>query len=330
VALFHDDPTKPAVAAGVVATTVEEALEAGDALGQAGLGADGSGPAALTQWQLFRRRFLRHKLAVAGGVVLLLLYLMAIFAPLIAPYPLNPALTAQVLLAARHGPSLSHLLGTDELGRDQLTRVMYAGRVSLLIGLSVSLVSTLVGVTLGSIAGFFGGRVDQLIMRLTDLFLIVPGLAILMIAQRGFGSSTLVIILIVSVLYWQVIARVVRGVFLSLREKEFIEAARASGASAWRIITRHLLPNTIGPIVVNTTLVVGYAILTESVLSFLGFGIQPPAVSWGSMLAQSEGSVGTSTAYLVYFPGLFILVTVLAVNFLGDGLRDAFDPQSQR
>ena len=329
MALFHDDRTGPAaVGAGVVASAVEELLESGDALAQTGI--EDAEPAALSQWQLFRRRFFRHKLAVAAGIIILLLYLMAILAPIIAPYSLNPPLTAQVLLAARHGPSFAHPFGTDELGRDQLTRMMFAGRISLLIGLSVSLVSTVVGVTLGSLAGFFGGRVDQLIMRVTDLFLIVPGLAILMIAQRGFGSGTLVIILIVSVLYWQWIARVVRGVFLSLREKEFIEAARASGASPWRIITRHLLPNTIGPIVVNTTLVVGYAILTESTLSFLGFGIQPPTVSWGNMLAQSEGSVGTPTAYLVYFPGLFILLTVLAVNFLGDGLRDAFDPQSRR
>ena len=327
MALFHDD-RRTAGGPGVVATAVEEVFEAQSATDQVGVG--DHEPEPLSQWQLFRRRFFRHKLAVAAGVLLILLYLMAILAPLIAPYPLNPPLTAQVLLAARHGPSWSHLFGTDELGRDQLTRIMFAGRISLLIGLSVSLVSTAVGVTLGSLAGFFGGRVDQLIMRVTDLFLIVPGLAILMIAQRGFGSSEIVIILIVSVLYWQYIARVVRGVFLSLREKEFIEAARASGAPPWRIITRHLLPNTIGPIVVNTTLVVGYAILTESTLSFLGFGIQPPSVSWGNMLAQSEGSVGTPTAYLVYFPGLFILLTVLAVNFLGDGLRDAFDPQSRR
>ena len=282
-----------------------------------------------TQWQLFRRRFLRHKLAVAAGLLLLVLYIMAIFAPWIAPYPLNPPMTVKVLSAARHGPSLAHLFGTDELGRDQLTRLMYAGRISLLIGLCVAVFSTLFGTALGSIAGLFGGRADQLLMRFTDLFLVVPALAILMIAQKGFGGSVPVIIIILSLLYWQWIARIVRGVFLSLKEKEFVEAARASGASSWRIITRHLIPNTIGAIAVNTTLVVGYAILTESTLSFLGFGVQPPAVSWGNMLAQSEGSVGTSTAYLVYFPGLFILLTVLAVNFLGDGLRDAFDPQSQ-
>lgn len=325
MALFGDD--RNLAATGVVASASAELIEAADAPLQVAGEPEGR---VHTQWFLFRRRFLHHKLAVVAGVVLTLLYLMAILAPELAPYPLNPPLTAKVLLAARHGPSWQHLLGTDELGRDQLTRIMFAGRVSLLIGLSVAVFSTVIGVTLGSLAGFFGGLVDQIVMRVVDLFLIVPAIAILMIAQRKFGGSELVIMVILSLVYWQVIARIVRGMFLSLREKEFVEAARASGASSLRIITRHLLPNTIGPILVNTTLVVGYAILTESTLSFLGFGIQPPSVSWGTMIAQSEGSVGTSTAYLVYFPGLFILLTVLAVNFLGDGLRDAFDPQSRR
>lgn len=283
-----------------------------------------------TQWALFRRRFLRHRMAVLAAVVLILLYVMAIFAPWLAPYQLNPPLTAKVLLAARHGPSFAHPFGTDELGRDQLTRIMFAGRISLLIGICVAVFSTVFGTAVGAVAGFFGGRAEQLLMRFTDLFLVVPALSILMIAQKGLGGSVAIIIVILSLLYWMWVARIVRGVFLSLKEKEFVEAARASGASSWRIITRHLLPNTVGPIVVNTTLVVGYAILTESTLSFLGFGVQPPTVSWGNMLAQSEGSVGTSTAYLVYFPGLFILLTVLAVNYLGDGLRDAFDPQSRR
>jgi peptide/nickel transport system permease protein len=151
-----------------------------------------------------------------------------------------------------------------------------------------------------------------------------------MIAAKALGGSVAAIVVILSALFWMTVARVVRGVFLSLKEKEFVDAARASGASAQRIILRHMLPNTIGPIVVNTTLVVGFAILTESALSFLGFGVQPPTVSWGTMLAQSESSVGTTTAYLIYFPGLAILLTVLAVNFLGDGLRDAFDPASTR
>jgi peptide/nickel transport system permease protein len=291
-----------------------------------GAGAAALEPVARSQWQLFRRRFFRHKVAVVSGVVLLLLYLSAIFAGQVTRYPLNPNI-AQT--QAQAGPSASHWFGTDELGRDQFTRIIYAGRISLAIGLAVAVVSTAIGALIGAAAGYFGRWADQLLMRLTDLFLVVPALAILLMAQKKFGGSVPVIIIVLSLLFWQYIARVVRGVFLSLKEKEFVEAARASGASSWRIIFRHMLPNAIGPIAVNATLAVALAILTESTLSFLGFGVRPPTVSWGNMLQQSEGAVGTSNAYLIYFPGLFILVTVMAVNFLGDGLRDAFDPQSK-
>src|SRR3954447_11228449 len=305
-----------------------------------GLVPTGKEPPARSQWQLFFRRFMRHKLAVTALILLILFYAIAFLAPQLAPYHLNPKLTGDVLANANKGPSGLHWFGTDELGRDQLTRIMYASQVSLTVGLMVAIFSTIIGVTMGSIAGYFGGWVDQLLMRVTDLFLIVPGIAILAMAQKGlsgksfpiFGklSSTQLIIWILSFLFWQTIARVTRGLFLSLKEKEYVEAAKASGASSFRIITRHILPNIVGPIAVNTTLVVGYAIITESTLSFLGFGIHPPAVSWGTMLSQSESAVGTSRAYLIYFPGLMLLLTVLAVNFLGDGLRDAFDPQSTR
>ncbi|TML40875.1 MAG: ABC transporter permease [Actinobacteria bacterium] len=288
-------------------------------------------PEARSQWQLFWRRFLRHRLAVVAGGTLILLYLAALFAHQIAPYTLNPNLgDPKVLLQARHGPSLHHWFGTDELGRDQFTRVLFAGRISLVVGLSVALVSTTFGTIVGGLAGYVGGLADNFLMRVTDLVLVVPALAILSIAGKASHGSVVTIVLILSVLFWMPIARVVRGVFLSLKEKEFVEAARASGASGFRIMLRHMLPNSIGPITVNATLVVGLAIIAESTLSFLGFGIQPPTVTWGNMLAQSEGSVGTPTAYLIYFPGLAILITVLAVNYLGDGLRDAFDPQSTR
>ena len=195
----------------------------------------------------------------------------------------------------------------------------------------MAVISTLFGTMVGALAGYFGRWADNLLMRLTDLVLVVPALAILLIAGQKIktsGGSGPAIVLVLSVLFWMPIARVVRSVFLSLKEKEFVEAARASGASGVRIMLRHMLPNAIGPIAVNATLVVGLAIIAESTLSFLGFGIQPPTVTWGNMLAQSEGSVGTPTAYLIYSPGLAILLTVLAVNYLGDGLRDAFDPQS--
>lgn len=283
-------------------------------------------PPPVSQWRLFRRRLFRHRLAVVSLCILAGLYLVALLAPQLAPYELNPPLEGRVLQQARQGPSPSHPFGTDELGRDQLTRVMYGARISLAVGLGVAVVSAIVGSAVGATAGYLGGWVDQVLMRLTDLGLMMPALAVLMIAGKAVGGSVVAIVLILSALYWMTVARVVRGVVLSLREREFIISARASGASGLRIVVRHLLPNAVGPIVVNTTLVVGYSILTESVLSFLGFGVQPPTVSWGNMLAQSSGVVGTSLAYLIYFPGLAILITVLSVNFLGDGLRDAFDP----
>ncbi|MDQ3106362.1 MAG: ABC transporter permease, partial [Actinomycetota bacterium] len=269
-------------------------------------------------------------LAVAALAVLVLFYLSAIFASQLAPFELTPELTGDVLDGARKGPSAEHWFGTDELGRDQLTRVLYAGRISLVIGLMVALISTAIGTTVGALAGYLGGRVDRVMMFITDLALVIPGLAVLMIAQKGLGGSTRTIILILSLLFWTTIARVIRGVFLSLKEKEFVEAARAIGCSTPRIIFRHMLPNTVGPIIVNTTLVVGGAILIESTLSFLGFGVEPPDVSWGNMIAQSKNSVGSTLAYLIYFPGLALFLTILSVNFLGDGLRDALDPQSDR
>ena len=276
----------------------------------------------------FWRRFARHRLALAGAAVLAALALAAMFAPLLAPYAPNPTLTGKVLAQARQGPSWHHWFGTDGLGRDMFTRVLYGGRISLAIGLCVALASTILGTTIGAVAGWFGGWADQVLMRINDLLMVIPGLAVLMIAQKGLGGSMTVIIVVLSLLSWSIVGRVVRAQFRSLKELEFVEAARASGASAWRIIVFELLPNCVGVIAVRTTLAVGGAILAESALSFLGFGLAPPAASWGSMLSQSKGAVGTRLAYLVYFPGLAILLTVLAVNFVGDGLRDAFDPQS--
>ncbi len=289
---------------------------------------EAAGVPARSQTRLVARRFFRHKLAVGALGVLILFYLLAFFAPLVAPYELTPQLTSEVLEGAREGPTAEHWFGTDELGRDQLTRVLYAGRVSLLIGVMVAMISTAIGTIVGALAGYLGGTVDRVMMFITDLALVIPGLAVLMIAQKGLGGSTGTIILILSLLFWTTIARVIRGVFLSLKEKEFVEAAKAIGCSTPRIIFRHMLPNTVGPIIVNTTLVVGGAILIESTLSFLGFGVEPPDVSWGNMIAQSKNTVGSDMAYLIYFPGLALFLTILSVNFLGDGLRDALDPQS--
>jgi peptide/nickel transport system permease protein len=283
-------------------------------------------PRARSQWALFRRRFLKHKVAVASTVFLLLLFVLCFGADFFAPY--TP--TDQNLLDRMQSPSGAHWFGTDELGRDQFSRILYAGQVSLKIGLAVAVVSTIVGTAVGALAGYFGKATDQVLMRVTDLFLIVPGIAILAVALQAWGTTDTVIILILAGLFWMYVARIVRGEILSLKEKEFVEAARASGASSTRIIVRHIVPNIVGPIMVNVTLGVATAIVTESTLSYLGFGVQPPQTSWGKMLADAEGYIGGSDAYLVYVPALMILVTVLAVNFIGDGLRDAFDPQTER
>jgi peptide/nickel transport system permease protein len=311
---------------------------AGTPAGAAGLYEGAAEPAVLveragppsSQWRLIRRRFMRHKLAVASLVVLIVLGALALFAPLVAPYSVNPTLDASVLTAARHPPSAAHWFGTDKLGRDQLTRVLYAMRVSLLVGFGVAFISTTVGVVFGALAGFFRGWLDQILMRVTDLFLILPAVAVLLMLGTKYGNSVLGIIFVLCVLAWMPMARVLRGEFLRLREQEFVEAARASGASGPRIMLRHMLPNTVGPIVVFFTLTVGVAILTEAVLSFLGAGIQLPAVSLGNMINDARDTVGTPLAYLIYFPGLVLFLIVLCVNFVGDGLRDALDPRAIR
>jgi peptide/nickel transport system permease protein len=279
-----------------------------------------------TQWQLFRRRFWRHRMAVISSVVLVLIVVACFSASWLAPYEKNE----QDLLIGAESPSGQHWFGTDELGRDQLTEIMFAGQISLKIGLAVALVATVVGATLGAVAGYTGRWVDQLLMRLTDLFLVVPAIAILAIAIRKLGNNDVTIILVLAGLGWMYIARIVRGQVLALKEKEFVEAARASGATGRRVIVRHILPNAIGPILVNATLAVAAAVVVESTLSFLGFGVQPPDTSWGRMLSDARGYVGTDSAHLIYFPGLALLLVVLCVNFIGDGLRDALDPQSTR
>jgi peptide/nickel transport system permease protein len=208
--------------------------------------------------------------------------------------------------------------------------LLYAGQISLRIGLAVAVFSTVVGVLVGAAAGYWGGVIDRGLSALTDLFLVVPQLALLAVALTYFGRNPTTIILVLALLGWTYIARVVRGQVLALKEKEFVEAARASGASSWRIIIRHILPNLVGAIMVNLTLSVAVAIVAESTLSFLGFGINPPANSWGLMLSNNETAVNdVHKLHLLLFPGLFLLITVICVNFLGDGLRDAFDPQAK-
>ena len=283
---------------------------------------------ARSQWSYVRMRFLRHRLAVASLVVLLLIALVGVFAPQLARYGYDEI----NLEATVQGPTLEgwHLFGTDQLGRDYLSRVMYGIRTSLWVAVMVAVLATLIGTIIGAVAGYYAGQVDNLLMRITDLFLTVPGLAVLLTASVFFGSGDpFKTGIILALLLWTAVARIVRGLFLSLREKEFVEAAKAAGAGDIRIMLRHILPNCVGPIVVFMTLIVAAAILIEAALSFLGFGIQPPNAALGSLIDDGQEQ-GLETWWLVTFPGLVIVLIALCINFIGDGLRDALDPTQRR
>lgn len=283
------------------------------------------------QWSLTWRRFRRHKLAVVGLVILAILFIVAIAAPLVAPY--NPNFQDRAL--ARFGdpaaPSLRHPFGSDNLGRDYLSRTIYGARVSLMVGFLSTGLAIAVGAVLGAIGGYAGRWIDMLIMRFADVLLAFPPLLFLMAALSTFQSrSVLVLSAVIGVIGWMNVARLVRGEFLSLRTREYTEAARAVGASAPSIIFRELLPNAMGPLIVAATLSIPGAILEESTLSFLGFGIQPPTASWGNMLNRAFQEMRDSGAWWIgFFPGLLIALCVLSFNFVGDGLRDALDPRSR-
>ena len=226
------------------------------------------------------------------------------------------------------GPSAAHPFGTDLIGHDMLAQVMAGTLTSMEVALLVAGISTVIGTVVGALAGYYGGIIDQALMRLTDLVLVVPLIAILLVLSSKFNKqadSQLFIGLLLALLFWTYLARLIRGTFLSLREREFIEAEHAIGASTWRIILRHMVPNAAGSIVVNATLTVAGAILIEASLSFLGLGIQPPQVDLGSLIAAGEGDA-TALPWLFYFPAAFLVLAILAVNFIGDGLRDALDP----
>ena len=275
-----------------------------------------------TLFQIFTRRFFKHKLAVASLVVLFLLYLLAILAPFITPYDFD----AIDLKNSNTSPSMENYMGTDELGRDELTRILYGGRVSLMIGTVVALMASIIGTMIGVLSGYYGKVLDNLLMRFTDLILSLPLLPLLIVVAAVRGPGLVGIIFILAILTWTSVARLVRASFLSIREEDYVQAARAVGASDIRIIFRHMLPNAVAPIIVNTTLMVGIAILIESVLSYLGFGIQPPTPSWGNMLYNAKTTMRLYP-WMTYFPGLMIVITVLCFNFVGDGLRDALDPK---
>ena len=292
--------------------------------------------------QLAVRRFLHHRAAVVSSIVLFVISAAVFLAPWIAPYGEEQAVGDPRNEYIFLHPQSAYWFGTDSIARDMYSLILWGGRVSLFIGISVAISSALIGTLVGAFAGFKGGKADDILMRWTDLFLAFPLLVALIVirqlpekqpwARTAFGAVTsirLTITLLVLV-SWMPTARIVRGQVLSLKEKEFIEAGRALGASNWRLISRHLIPNCIGPIIVAATFTVAAAIITESTLSFFGFGVQPPHVSWGNLLAGSKAYVGQGKWWLVLFPSLALLLTVLTINFIGDGLRDALDPKQAK
>jgi ABC-type dipeptide/oligopeptide/nickel transport system permease subunit len=263
----------------------------------------------------------QNKLAAFSAIIIIIIILMAIFAPIIAPY----GEAEQDLLNRLQGPSSAHWFGTDELGRDVFTRVLYGARVSLTIGIMPSIISLVVGVTLGLLAGYLGGVVDYVIMRIADIMLSIPSLLLAMVVMYTLGSSTLTLFIALSLVNWASVARVVRSHTLTLKESEYVEAARSIGVSRGMIMLRHIMPNCIPSLIVLFTLNIPSAILSESSLSFLGIGVQPPHASWGLMVNQAKEFLFTSP-WLCLAPCLSIMVVVLAFNFLGDGLRDVLDP----
>ncbi|MAU01810.1 MAG: peptide ABC transporter permease [Anaerolineaceae bacterium] len=285
------------------------------------------------------RRFRRHKMALAGAVVIVLLFVYAFGGALIySEADANFTDTGLRLTS----PTAEHPFGTDTVGRDILIRTIYGGQISLLIGLTAVILETAIGVLIGAIAGYYGGKIDSILMRFTEAALNIPQLFLLIVMAKFFGGSipdvtvlgrtfsgsVIVIILIIGLTSWMYLARIVRAEFLSVKENEFILAARAIGTPNWEIIFKHILPNSIAPIVVSATLGVANAILSEAYISFLGLGVQPPTATWGNMLDGSYNYI-ESAPWLWIFPGLLIVLTVLSINFVGDGLRDALDPRSR-
>lgn len=275
------------------------------------------------------KRFRRHRAAIAGMIVFVILLTFTIFA-FLSPYDPEKSDLPDKFQA----PSATHLLGTDALGRDMLTRILYGGRISLAVGGIAVAISLLIGVPIGALAGYYGGRVDAVLMRFTDAFLSLPPFLVLIllaailreveipIFQR---NSVLTISFVIGILSWMTFARLVRAAFLTLRELDYVSASRALGASDRRIMLGHILPNGIGVIIVEATLQLGYAIIQEAGLSFLGFGIQQPTPSWGNLINTAQDHF-LKYPWLAIFPGLMIFVTIISVNYIGDGLRDAFDP----
>jgi peptide/nickel transport system permease protein len=295
--------------------------------------------------QMAVKRYRHHRAAMLSSVVLLLITLACVFAGVIAPYAENETVNVSegsIQKAILVPPNSQFWFGTDSIGRDLYSRVLYGGRVSLFVGIASAISAGVIGTAVGAYAGFRGGRIDDMLMRFTDLFIGLPLLVILIVFRLlpekqpwaatvlGPAGSKRLMVTLITLVTWMGTARIVRGVVLSLKEKEFVEAARAVGASDKRIIFKHLVPNTIGPIVVSMTFIVAAAIGLEATLSFFGFGLDPTQASWGTLLAGSGTAAITGKWWLVLFPGLVLLITILCVNFMGDGLRDALDPKQEQ
>jgi len=267
-------------------------------------------------------RFSRNKLALTGSILVVILFTVAILAPLLAPYEYDFIDRNHIL----EPPSSTHLLGTDDLGRDLLSRMLYGARISLAVGFVAVGISTIIGILIGSIAGYYGGLLDRLNMRIVDVMLSIPTFFLILAVIAFIGPSIWNIMFIIGLTSWMGVARLVRAELLSLKKREYVLAAKAIGASDIRIIFRHMLPNSLAPIIVSAVLGVASAVLLESSLSFLGLGVQPPYPSWGNILTTGQANIEIAW-WLSVFPGLAILLTVLSYNLLGEGLRDALDPR---
>jgi len=276
-------------------------------------------------WRDALRRLRRNKLALFGLCFIIITATLAIITPWIAPY----AYDAQDLALGPSPPSAQHWLGTDYLGRDLLTRLLYGGRISLMVGFAATGVSLLIGVLYGATAGFLGGRTDSTMMRLVDILYALPFTIFVIILMVFFGRNIILLFMAIGAIEWLTMARIVRGSVISLRKKEFIEAAEAMGFSKWRILTRHLIPNALGPIIVYTTLTIPQVMLLEAFLSFLGLGVQAPMSSWGLLIRDGADHM-EQYPWLLLAPSVTLSLALFSLNFLGDGLRDALDPRASR
>ncbi|RME69753.1 MAG: ABC transporter permease [Nitrospirae bacterium] len=274
---------------------------------------------------IFWQRFRQNSLAVAGAVMVLVLFVVAALAPVLSPYEPDYIDRYHIL----EPPSKAHPLGTDDLGRDVLSRMLYGARVSLAVGFVAVGIATLIGIIVGAVAGYYGGLVDRFLMRVVDIMLSIPSFFLILSVIAFVGPGITNIMIVIGLTSWMGVARLVRAEFLSLKNREFVLAAKAIGASDLRIIFRHMLPNSMAPVIVNAVLGVAAAVLLESSLSFLGLGVQPPQPSWGNILTAGKANIEIAW-WLSVFPGLGILVTVLSYNLLGEGLRDALDPRLWR